>query len=69
MDQWYPVTGHKATGTKSERKNSIKTYENLLFYTECGHTLDQVDQRCCEDTQNPTGHGLEQPALANPALR
>lgn len=42
-------------------------------YYEFVQTVEQVSQRHCEvtvfgDTQNPTGHSLEQPAGADPAL-
>lgn len=40
----------------------------FFFFGEGGQMLDQVARRGYEDAQNPTGHGLEQPALADPAL-
>ena len=41
----------------------------MVFYGEGGQTLAQAAQRGCGvfilgDTQNLTGHGLEQPALS-----
>lgn len=43
------------------------------FYSKDAETQKQVAQRCCEvrflrDTENLSGHGIEQPALAGPAL-
>lgn len=44
-----------------------------LFHCASSQTLDQVIQRdggvsVCGDGQNPTRHGLEQPAVGDPAL-
>ena len=62
----------RGNGHRLKREIPLK-YANQLFYCEGDRTLEQIAQRDCEvslrgDTQNPTRHSPEQPALVDPAL-
>lgn len=68
MAQRYPVAGKEAMGIKPNTQKIHLNIRRTFFYGESGQTLDQVAQRGCGDPENPTGHGLEQPALADLVL-
>lgn len=68
MAQRYPMAGKQAMGIKPNTQKIHLNIRRTFFYGESGQTLDQVAQRGCGDPENPTGHGLEQPALADLVL-
>lgn len=53
---------HKTTQEEEEEKNPT------TFYSEGGQALGHVEPPSFGDNQNPSGHGPEQPAVADPAL-
>lgn len=68
-----PSEKARGNGYKLNYRKFYLSIKEKLFYCEGEQTLELVAQRDCGvtipgDTQNLTGHGCEQPVLAEPDL-